>query len=933
MKNPISTEPYSSFKKDWSGFLERFDSANDRLIGELENCWRELQTALENQIRQIEAIPLKTFDQPVLDNFQKARGELSQRFLHEPLAQWERRQPFKRASMAIERYDRNVEDLIRTLPETVSVNGPMALHVLEKGGPGLLARLVRIRRKELLLPLKSLAYHELQSLSSRRLKIEGPYFLLFDLAFRQLKKNWELASVIVDNLLRKGRRPDLLLTESSGEAKRSTERLLQQAEKAHLGWRSWPGTTLERFGRRILFWVVWPRQVKAFDPGVARTLALRHWAERLRAVEAEVKLEQALERCEGRVLDLFRRAVESEELELASLQAELDDFIAWLRRQIAGREERLPLPKTDMTPAAVRLLDLTHRLKVESESLPDSCVSLSRLSVVPRRHSNPHLLYPRETLYQSFLRTGRQEIGPIFEEIEASHRKIVHEIERAREVVCFGLGSDGTDQNLDPQVTQEAMQNALSLLEFQQGDSPQWLAPTSARLAESLSAVFMEARLILRRHGLGVFTYLTRQGLRRALPMAGNEALAASTRFLRNGIKFLEQVVLAILVHIGWRQQPSAGKAEFVSRVYLPQEFVTDLRAKELPAIYRRLFRFEAVEDPRFLVGRDRELAAIAEARSFWEAGRPVSIILVGERGSGKTSLINCAVSQTLQDVEIVRGEFKNRLRTESELYGFLASLFGTGNPDQLRGLLMARRRVVILEELERTFLRQVGGYGALRAMQRLISATCASTLWILVVNQVSFKFLDAVVNLGDSFSHRIDAASAGNEALRLAVSLRHNLSGLRLHFSLPPSQHPWREWLRAKLKGRADPETVFFDTLAKESAGVFRTAFDIWLGQIERVESGLLYMKPLVLPDLSSLIGALHTADLFTLVAILQHGSLTPEEHAHIFQKTIAASQTQMDELMAREIVEADPGRAGIRVRPEALPVVHEALYRRNLL
>jgi len=302
-------------------------------------------------------------------------------------------------------------------------------------------------------------------------------------------------------------------------------------------------------------------------------------------------------------------------------------------------------------------------------------------------------------------------------------------------------------------------------------------------------------------------------------------------------------------------------------------------------------------------------------------------------RGSGKTSLINCALERDLEGLEVIRGEFKERLTTESEFTTFLTSLTGANSPQHLLQFFSERRRVVILEELERTFLRQVGCYAALRALQRFIAATCSSTLWILVVNQVSFKFLDATVRLGESFSHRLDAASASRDALRQAIMLRHNLSGLRLQFGLPPSENPFRGRIKALFRGQVDPEASFFDTLAKESAGVFRTAFDIWLGQIERVESGLLYMKALVSPDLSPLIRALDVTDLFTLVAILQHGSLTPEEHASIFQKPVMTSLSQIDGLVAREIVEADPGRPGFRVRPEALRVVHEALYRRNLL
>ena len=87
-----------------------------------------------------------------------------------------------------------------------------------------------------------------------------------------------------------------------------------------------------------------------------------------------------------------------------------------------------------------------------------------------------------------------------------------------------------------------------------------------------------------------------------------------------------------------------------------------------LPAIYHRLFRFEAVTDPRFLVGRDGEMAAIKEARALWESERPVAIAVVGARGSGKTSLINCALAGPLDGLPVIRGQFSERLSTGAEV-------------------------------------------------------------------------------------------------------------------------------------------------------------------------------------------------------------------------------------------------------------------------
>lgn len=68
------------------------------------------------------------------------------------------------------------------------------------------------------------------------------------------------------------------------------------------------------------------------------------------------------------------------------------------------------------------------------------------------------------------------------------------------------------------------------------------------------------------------------------------------------------------------------------------------------------------MDDPQFLVGRDREIQALVEARAMWEAGRPVSTIVVGERGSGKTSLINCALKGPLVGLPVIRGEFNARV-------------------------------------------------------------------------------------------------------------------------------------------------------------------------------------------------------------------------------------------------------------------------------
>jgi hypothetical protein len=260
-----------------------------------------------------------------------------------------------------------------------------------------------------------------------------------------------------------------------------------------------------------------------------------------------------------------------------------------------------------------------------------------------------------------------------------------------------------------------------------------------------------------------------------------------------------------------------------------------------------------------------------------------------------------------------------------------MASLFEC-DPAELERFLLNRRRVIVLEDVEKTFLRQVGHLSAIRALQGLIAATSATTLWILAINQVAFRLLDSTVQFGHTFSHQINAGTAQLDELRRAVMLRHNLSGQRLEFLSGDSIGIWST-LPKRFRKNPDAESRFFSALSQQSNGVFRTAFNIWLAHVDRVEFGTMNMKPITTPDLAGIIGSLKSSDVFTLLAVLEHDGLAPAEHASIFQKGLAASQSQLDELVSREVLEYEVNRAACRIRPQAMRVVNEALYRHNLI
>lgn len=910
----------------WPGLAERLDLAHKRLQQELESCWGDVLVVLDAQADHLQRFAQAATAADV-EGLRAAREQAAQQLLHEPLAQWERRRPYQRALLLFESYDHTLAELARALPEFVETNGSQTRATLQAWEPTALSgRLTWLRRAERRLALAQVVTEALPRLAWCRAALEGRFLLAVAQGIQQLRRNWEAARTALDAAAL-GETPAAL----SGTEMKRWAVIQKEAQAALAEWQAWPVQLQRELANRLLQQVIWGGVGKTGKDTVRRARYVTHWAEQGLALAAELRFEAALERSEDHLLGAAVDTLESLRDEARRLTEERNGFITWLRaRQRDAAGDLTPQPQANVIPAASRLAEFSQGLQTTMSALPQTVLIQPRFTVAPSRWRHPRTLQPRAALAEAFARNGRAPLETLLQGIESSHQQIVREIEHAREVVTFGLGEITSER--ETQIANEALQNALALLEFQRAEARDWRPGAVAGAARILAEVFNETRLVLSRDRFGAFAHLGQQGLRRGGKLAWRSFVTGARASLRRAIESFKTAGENALMAIGWLAAPSVVAGEVTRRPLLPLEFTVDLSAKELPAIYRRLFRVEAVQDPRFLVGREEEMAALGEARALWEAGRPVSVLLVGERGSGKTSLINCALARPLAGLVVTRGEFNQRFTTAAEVRIFLAAMLDVPVAE-LETALGAERRVIILEELERAFLRQIGHYEAMRELQRLIAASCKTTLWIVVTNQIAFRLLNAAVALGQSFSHRLNAASIHPAALREAILLRHNLSGLRLQFSAARVENGWWHKAAQRLRGQTNVEQEFFDKLARESAGVFRAAFEIWLGQIEAVRGGALLMKLLVTPDLTPVIDALDQEDLFTLVAVMQHGSLTPEEFGVIFQKSPAASRAQLDELLAREIIEPDPGRPGLRVRPEAMRVVQEALYRRNLL
>ncbi|MCC6590215.1 MAG: ATP-binding protein [Bryobacterales bacterium] len=858
-----------------------------------------------------------------------------QDLLYEPVRVLRRERPAERALEALDNFAEGLEDLVRRMPESLALSGEELHQLLTPWTRLGLRRFVIKRRPRVEVRLREVAALHFSRELSRRAKFDAECLLILTQSMAALVEPWQ--DYRRYSLLQHGEHT-VEANELLNLRKRwslGVRKLRERGERQRLALRTWAGASIDRVACAL---------AKNYRPSSDARAEVRQsawqenfhfWSRQQRAVSGTIDLEWESTTLMVDVCLESNRALHSADNEQSDLLSELESVQDWLRK--AGPSSDIG----EMPPAVAQLVSAEDRVSAwlrAVESAAERRLSPVIETVEPKRaipgwREPWRRLQPAKEFTSTFRRVGAPLVVGGFREAEGEHRAVIRAIEQARQVVRFSAETAAADLTAGPQIAQEGFANALSLVTFQRESLSDPHAKVEKSLVEGLASSFLLVHLRLEQHRLGFLTQLLRQSGSRARREIWSKTSQFATAGGRWAKRFGHDRYHWTLQKIGWEAPPPAISAPVVSRGYLGDTLGLQLGARDLPMIYRRLFRLAPVEDPRFLVGREAEMAELAIARDLWQSNRSVAVVLVGERGSGKTSMLNCLVARELSDLDVVRSQFSNRLTRAEDVRHFLHKLLDLPQGEDLEHALLAKKRIILIEELERTFLRKMNGFEGLLELLSIVSRTCRSTLWVLCLNQTSYQYLEAAIGLGGFFSHRINAMSIGPGQLKNAVMLRHNLSGLRLHFPDTEESNGRVERLRRFLGLQPAPEEQFFDSLYRQSGGVFRSAFELWQHYMDRVEAGVLYMRQPNLPDLDPLIAQLREPDLFALQAILQHGSVTVEEHAELFECSHRESRVQLERLENLECLEPDPAGPGLRIRPEAGRLVRIALARRNLI
>ena len=918
-----------NFAESWAWFLAELASRGHRMAAELGAAWEDLDAALGRTAGLLEQHLAEATETVALPALQRLIDRAAGTFLIEPLSALGRKRPLQRVLSALEDHDSAIGDIVRQLPGELraSASDLAALRALGiRTGIGL--AWARMRRATVALPLRELVRTRLLASALMRSRLEGELVVTVARGTLHILAPWQVL-----------RRAELsrLVSAGSDSAGAAAARawLAEECERLRRRGRQRLEQLREAISADVEQAAGLPRSPRAEVVLERRRKNIAHWSRLQRAVQSLVELEINAAHLARDAFEQTSRSFASLESEYGQLLKELDGVMEWLeRRRLDPGAGGFPPPQAQLVSAEKRSEEWVRAVAAAARSrLPAAGDSLDRPRPLPGWRNPWRRIEPLRHFLNGLEGVGRAWMLKGLKEAEEAHRSVVREIERAREVVAFGMESGGGNGAAGAQLAAEAVDNAIALLAFQKRTVPDARPAAERHATRAQAAAFLQYHRALEESRLGLLAHFAQRTGTKATARLWAFAQAAARTTVREAERGIRRAYGSLLVRVGLAAPPAPRREPVQQWPRLSGILAVNLGARDLPMIYRRLFRLAPVEDPRFLIGREAEMAGLADAFSTWSAGGTTASLIVGARGSGKTSLLNCAESAVFARAPIVRGQFERRLTGAGEMRAFLAALFRLPSGSTLEESLEGRGLVVILEEAEKTFLRRINGLAAVRELLDIMVATAHSVFWVISLNEMAFRFLHATVQIAKSFSHQINATSVSPEAVKAAILQRHHLSGLRLEFAPPPAGDPGIRGLRRFAGLEMNPEQVFFDALCRQSEGIFRSAFELWQDSIERVEGGVVYMHQPLDPDYRPLWRELDVEDLFCLQAVMQHGCLSSEEFSEVLRISEKKAAGLVRRLSGLEILEPEPDAAALRVRPQAVRFVREVLHGHNLL
>jgi len=332
-------------------------------------------------------------------------------------------------------------------------------------------------------------------------------------------------------------------------------------------------------------------------------------------------------------------------------------------------------------------------------------------------------------------------------------------------------------------------------------------------------------------------------------------------------------------------------------------------RIDALPEEYRRYFTERPLIDEPWYVPRKGAFDAVQAVRQRWkDKAECASVVIYGELGMGKTTLLNQLRIAWEEDGDpVTHASMPARITTERQVLNFLARLLGTDDAELTTDAVVQRAlelppTTLLIDDCHNVFMRKISGFVALDAFRKIVRLTDQHHCWVLVFNRYAWRYIEQVTDTSKLFGHGVPLEPLTEAEIRELVEARTNQTPWTLDFSRLILEEDGSEdqWLEVSRSARG-----YYRLLGDHARGNPRIALHYWQRSLTVHEAQLqvTLFHPSAIKELSRLNDPLK----FALAAIVQHDALTVEELAEVVNCTLADAVIAMNYFLEHGLVELD--------------------------
>lgn len=420
-------------------------------------------------------------------------------------------------------------------------------------------------------------------------------------------------------------------------------------------------------------------------------------------------------------------------------------------------------------------------------------------------------------------------------------------------------------------------------------------------------------------------------------------AVERSKKARRDAVEMVKSLIPTVITFIKEKLLQTSGAMEGLknwvgmskqqNRIsYEVTEFISQAQAslKKLPFVYQRLYQIQPTDEERFFVNRKEEINMLNDAFDDWSVERFVTSAVIGEKGSGITSLISYFISGLHTAIPVIHHTIEQKIYHPDQYFKLFAQIleqeqFKTN--EEIIGFLNKKREkaIIILENLQHAFLKRVNGFDCQRLFFDLMANTAKNVFWLGSYTTHSWEYLDRVISISDNFVREIRLKPMDSQSLMEIIYKRNSMSGYKLRFE-PNAEDMEARWYKKAdaLERNKILRAHFFEALTTMSNGNVSLSQLYWLHSTRDVTEDTISIGGSFDIDLS-FIKSIKNDYLFALHAMLIHDGLTLQAYAEVFNQPESQSRNMLIPMLEK----------GLLIRPREKYNINPIVFRQvvNLL